>query len=65
MYQKYYSQLYYEDNKVQIISLPYLSNNIGFSMIIILPNLDKYSSPLDYLKKEKISLSEIDSKLKF
>ena len=64
MYQKYYLQLYYEDNKVQIISLPYLSNNIGFSMIIILPNLDKYSSPLDYLKKEKISLSEIDSNLK-
>ena len=64
MYQKYYSQLYYEDNKVQIISLPYISNNIEFSMIIILPNLDKYSSPLDYLKKEKISLSEIDSKLK-
>ena len=64
MYRKYRSNLYYEDNKVQIISLPYLSNNIEFSMIIILPNLDKYSSPLDYLKKEKISLSEIDSKLK-
>ena len=64
MYQKYRSNLYYKDNKVQIISLPYVSNNIGFSMIIILPNLDKYSSPLDYLKKEKISLSEIDSKLK-
>ena len=33
-------------------------------MIIILPNLNKYSSPLDYLTKENISLSDISSKLK-
>ena len=33
-------------------------------MIIILPNSKKYSSPLDYLTKEKISLNEIYSKLK-
>ena len=63
MHQKYLSSLYYEDNNVQIISLPYISNKLDFSMIIILPNKDKYSSPLDYLNKEKITLSEIYSKL--
>ena len=45
---------YYEDDKVQIISLPYNSINLDFNMIIILPNLEKYSSPSDYLNKEKI-----------
>ena len=54
---------YYEDDKVQIISLPYKSHNLDFNMIIILPNLEKYSTPSDYLNKEKISLSEIPSKL--
>ena len=62
MYQKYDGISYYEDKKVQIISLPYISNELGFKMTIILPN-SKYSSPLDYLKNENISLSEIDSKL--
>ena len=64
MYQKYHSKLYYEDNNVQIISLPYISNKLDFKMIIILPNSKKYSSPLDYLTKENISLNEIYSKLK-
>ena len=32
-------------------------------MIIILPNSKKYSSPLDYLTNEKVSLNEIYSKL--
>ena len=63
MYQKYKSALYYEDNKVQIISLPYISNKLDFKMIIILPNSKTYSSPLDYLNKEKISLNDIYSKL--
>ena len=63
MYQKYSLNLYYEDEKVQIISLPYISKNLGFKMIIILPNIKKYSSPLDYLKKEKINFSDIYSKL--
>ena len=54
---------YYEDDKVQIISLPYKSHNLDFNMIIILPNLEKYSTPSDYLNKVKISLSEIPSKL--
>ena len=60
----YTSKYYYEDENVQIISLPYISNKLDFHMIIILPNLNKYSSPLDYLTKENISLSDISSKLK-
>lgn len=34
MYKKYYSQMYYEDKNVQIISLPYISNNLKFKMIM-------------------------------
>ena len=56
MYQNYERGMYYEDDKVQIISLPYVSNKLEFKMIIILPNLNKYSSPLDYLNKENITL---------
>ena len=55
---------YYEDDKVQIISLPYNSHNLDFKMIIILPNSEKYPSPIDYLNNEEISLSTISSKLK-
>ena len=65
MYHEYYENLYYEDEKVQMISLPYISNKLSFQMIIILPNLKKYSSPLDYINKEKIILSEIYSKLEY
>ena len=61
MYFKYKFNNYYEDEKVQMISLPYISNKLNFEMIIILPNIKKYSSPLDYLNKEKITLSEIYS----
>ena len=60
----FWSKQYYKDEKVEIISLPYKSNKLDFNMIIILPNLNKYSSPLDYLNKENIALSEINSKLK-
>ena len=59
----YSSKYFYEDENVQIISLPYLSNKLDFHMIIILPNLNIYNSPLDYLTKENISLSDIYSKL--
>ena len=58
------SQKYYKDENVEIISLPYQSNKLDFNMIIILPNLTNYSSPLDYINKENIDLSEIYSKLK-
>ena len=64
MYKDFRSQMFYEDEKVQIISLPYISNKLNFRMIIILPNSQKYSSPLDYLNKEKINFSEVYSKLK-
>ena len=64
MYQKYKEQLYYEDEKIQIISLPYISNHLKFEMIIILPNLTKYSSPIDYLNKETITFNELYSKMK-
>ena len=64
MYKKFQSKNYYEDQKVKIISLPYISNILDFEMIIILPDSKKYSSALDYLKEEKVVLSEIPSKLK-
>ena len=54
---------YFEDDKVQIISLPYKSHNLDFKMIIILPNSEKYTSTSDYLDNKNISLSEISSKL--
>ena len=63
MYQEYKHGLYYEDEKVQMISLSYRSSNIPYKMTIILPNEKKYSSPMDYLNKEKINFHEISSKL--
>ncbi len=61
MYKKFFSVLYYEDDKIQIIELPYKDEN--FSMIIILPSKEKYSSSFDYLNKEKIGFLEIIKKL--
>ena len=63
MYQKYESGKYYEDEKVQMISLSYRSYNIPYKMTIILPNEKIYSSPMDYLNQEKINFHEISSKL--
>ena len=59
MYQEYEDGLYYEDEKVQMISLPYSYNNLPYKMTIILPNEKKYSSPMDYLNEEKINFHEI------
>lgn len=57
--------MYYENNDIQMISLPYKTEKLNFEMIIILPNKDKYfNSPLNYLKKENINLNELFSKLK-
>ena len=42
MYQNYQYIKYYEDNKIQMIELPY--ENDYFSMIIILPRENKHSS---------------------
>ena len=63
MYQKYTHGLYYEDEKVQMLSLSYRSSNLPYKMTIILPNEKKYSSPMDYLNEEKINFHEISSKL--
>ena len=63
MNQIFLSKKYFKDENVEIISLPYKANKIDLNMIIILPNITKYSSPLDYLKKENVSFSEIYSKL--
>ena len=55
MFKKFYSIMYYEDDNIQMIELPYKDNNL--SMIIILPSKEKYSSSFDYLNKEKIDFS--------
>ena len=55
---------YYEDDKIQMISLPYNSKKLKFKMIIILPNKNIYSSPLNFLE-ENINLNELISKLKY
>ena len=65
MYQEYEDGLYYEDEKVQMFSLPYSYNNLPYKMTIILPNEKKYSSPMDYLNEEKINFHEISSKLEY
>ena len=53
--------MYYEDEKIQMIELPYKDENL--SMIIILPSKEKYSSSFDYLNKEKIDFSKLIKKL--
>ena len=65
MYQEYEDGLYYEDEKVQMFSLPYSYNNLPYKMTIILPDEKKYSSPMDYLNEEKINFHEISSKLEY
>ena len=65
MYQEYEDGLYYEDEKVQMFSLPYSYDNLPYKMTIILPNEKKYSSPIDYLNEEKINFHEISSKLEY
>ena len=56
--------MYYKDDNVQMISLPYITEKLKFKMIIILPNNTKYSSSLNYLKEENINLNNLISKLK-
>ena len=59
-----YSKIkYYEDNKSQMIELPYEDNNL--SMIILLPKTQKFSSSLDYMKKEKSDITKNIKKLQF
>ena len=57
---------YYEDEKIQMISLPYNSSSSSlFEMTIILPREDKYSSSYDYLEKENVNFTNLKSKLSF
>jgi serpin B len=53
--------MYYEDDKIQMIELPYKDDNL--SMIIILPKKEKYISLYDYYNKEKIDFSKLINKL--
>ena len=64
MYQTYSKIEYYEDEKIQMIALPYISEKISFKMVIILPNISNYSSAFDYLKKEDINYNDLISKMK-
>ena len=60
MYQEFESIMYYEDEKIKMIELPYQDENL--SMIIILPS-EKYSSVIDYINKEKEDYSKLYNKL--
>ena len=61
MKKEYCSIKYYEDEKIQMIELPYDDRNL--SMIILLPNSKKYSSTLNYIQKEKIDFTKLINKL--
>ena len=63
MYNYYKDIYYYEDDKIQIISLPYSSKKLKFRMIILLPNSEIYSSSLNYLTSEKLDLNILIKKL--
>ena len=56
--------MYYKDEKVEMISLPYIAKMLKFKMLIILPNQNKYLSPLNYLKIESINIKDLIPKLK-
>ena len=60
MYQQFEKIMYYEDEKIKMIELPYDDN---LSMIILLPS-EKYNSIGDYIKKEKEDYTLINNKLK-
>ena len=53
--------MYYQDEKIQMIELPYEDDNL--SMIIILPSKEKYTSSFDYINKEKIDFTKLINKL--
>ena len=63
MYNSLSDILYYEDEKIQMISLPYISSS--YEMIIILPRDNKYSSSYDYLNNENVNITKLISKLKY
>ena len=56
MFKEFETIMYYEDEKIKMIELPYQDENL--SMIIILPS-EKYSSVIDYINKEKEDYSKL------
>ena len=60
MFKEFETIMYYEDEKIKMIELPYQDENL--SMIIILPS-EKYSSVIDYINKEKEDYSKLYNKL--
>ena len=62
---KYFDEIdFYEDDKIQMIALPYRSKKLSFKMIILLPNNEKFVSPLNYLQSENIeNINALISKL--
>ena len=59
MYKLFKNIPYYEDEKIQIISLPYVSSEINYEMVIILPRDNKYSSSYDYLINENVNFTKL------
>ena len=59
MYKLFKNIPYYEDEKIQMISLPYISSEINYEMVIILPRDNKYSSSYDYLINENVNFTKL------
>ena len=64
MYNFFKSIPYYEDEKIQMILLPYKSSKANYNMVIILPRENKYSSSYDYLNNENVNFTKLISNLK-
>ncbi len=63
MYNEFPKIKYIENEKIQMIELPYEDDNL--SMIILLPKLNKFTSSSDYLKKEKLDFIESINKMTY
>ena len=63
MYNQFSKIKYFENEKIQMIELPYEDDNL--SMIILLPKLNKFTSSSDYLKKEKLDFIESINKMTY
>ena len=63
MYNEFSKIKYFENEKIQMIELPYEDDNL--SMIILLPKLNKFTSSSDYLKKEKLDFIESINKMTY
>ena len=61
MYKEFETIKYYEDEKIQMVELPYEDENL--SMILLLPS-EKYTSVKEYINKEKEDYTKLYNKLK-